>query len=203
MRILKRSYIVSLVVVLAAIGVACSGPDPTPTATPEPTLRPNSTAVPAAVPSLSTTATAVPTTSVSAEERVAEDGDIVSVHYTGTKEDGEEFDSSRGKDPLTFTLGTSQVIPGFENAVRGMSVGDKVTVTIKPEDAYGERSDDFIRDFPRNDDSDSITVGQVVFLASGIPATVVEITDETVRLDANHQLAGLTLIFEIEVVEIR
>ena len=84
-----------------------------------------------------------------------------------------------------------------------MSVGDKATVTIEPQDAYGERRDDLIRDFPRNDDSDSITVGQVVQLANGLPATIVEITDETVRLDANHRLAGLTLIFEIEVVEIR
>ncbi len=128
---------------------------------------------------------------------------MVSVHYTGTMEDGEEFDSSRGNDPLTFTLGTSQVIPGFENAVRGMSVGDKSTVTIEPQDAYGERNEDFILEFPRDEAPDGITVGQVVQLANGLPATIVEITDEVVRIDANHQLAGFTLTFEIEVVEIR
>ena len=198
-QILKRSFIMGMAAVLAAIGIACSGADPALTATP----RPTSVAVPAAVPSLSTTATAVPTTSVSASERVAEDGDTVVVHYRGTLDDGEEFDSSFGGDPLTFTLGTGQLIAGFENAIRGMSVGDTVTVRIEPEDAYGERSNDFILEYPRSEAPDDIAVGQVVRLPNGIPATIVEVTDEIFRLDANHELAGKALKFEIEVVEIR
>ncbi|MCH7744838.1 MAG: peptidylprolyl isomerase [Chloroflexi bacterium] len=202
-RTLKRSSVIGLVVVLAAIGTACFGSDPTPTTTP----RPASVGIPAAVPSLSTTPTAAPTvaptTSVSSGERAAQDGDTVVVHYRGTLDSGEEFDSSIGGDPLTFTLGTGQLIAGFDNAVRGMSVGDTVTVRIEIEDAYGERSDNFIRDFPRSDAPDDIVVGQVIQLTNGLPATIVEITDEIVRIDANHRLAGHALTFEIEVIEIR
>ena len=194
-RTLKRSSVIGLVVVLDAIGTACFGSDPAPTVTP----RPASVGIPAAVPSLSTT----PTTSVSAAKLIAQDGNTVTVHYRGTLDNGAEFDSSIGGDPLTFTLGTGQLIAGFENAVRGMSVGDTVTVRIEIEDAYGERSDNLILEFPRDTAPDGIVVDQVIQLANGLPATIIEITDEIVRIDANHQLAGHALIFEIEVIEIR
>ena len=224
-RILKRSLIVGLVAVLAAVGVACSQADPTPTATPRPTSvavpaavpslattptaapiptsEPTSTAVPTAIPSVSTTATVKPTTNVSTSKLVAQDGNTVTVHYRGTLDDGEEFDSSIGDDPLTFTLGEGRVIPGFGNAIRGLSVGDTVTVRIEPEDAYGEHSDDLVLEFERGTAPSDIAVGQILQLRNGLPAIIIEVTDEIVRIDANHRLAGQALTFEIEVMEIR
>ena len=216
LRILKRSFITGLVAVLAAIGIACSQADPTPTATP----RPTSVAVPAAVPSLATTPTAAPiptsgptstavpatvkpTTNAPAAILVAQDGNTVTVHYRGTLDNGEEFDSSIGKDPLTFTLGEGRVIPGFGNAIRGMSVGDKVTVRIEPKDAYGEYSDDLVLEFPRSTAPSDVAVGQILQLRNGLPAIIIEVTNEIVRIDANHRLAGEALTFEIEVMEIR
>ena len=225
LRILKRSFITGLVAVLAVIGIACSQADPTstatprptsvavpaavpslattPTAAPRPTFGPTSTAVPAAIPSVSTTATVKPTTNVPAAELVAQNGNTVIVHYRGTLDNGEEFDSSIGKDPLTFTLGEGRVIPGFGNAIRGMSVGDKVTVRIEPKDAYGEYSDDLVLEFPRSTAPSDVAVGQILQLRNGLPAIIIEVTNEIVRIDANHQLAGEALTFEIEVIEIR
>ncbi|MCH7787244.1 MAG: peptidylprolyl isomerase [Chloroflexi bacterium] len=141
--------------------------------------------------------------SVSAAELVAQDGNTVTVHYRGTLDDGEEFDSSIGDDPLTFTLGEGRVIPGFGDAIRGMSVGDTVTVRIEPEDAYGEHSDDLVLEFPRSTAPSDIAVGQILQLRNGLPAIIIEVTDEIVRIDANHRLAGQALTFEIEVMEIR
>ncbi len=144
----------------------------------------------------------------SSSERVASDGDKVSVHYTGTLQDGTVFDSSRGSDPLTFTVGAGQMITGFDNAVRGMKVGETKTVTLPPEQAYGPYRSDLIitmgRDkFPKDI---TLTVGQKVQLQNNLgqqfTATVIEIGDTTVKLDANHELAGKTLIFEIELVKI-
>lgn len=138
----------------------------------------------------------------------AKDGDTVKVHYTGTLDDGRQFDSSQGGDPLEFTLGGRQVIAGFENAVTGMSVGDTKTVTIEAEDAYGSHNPAMVqtvgRDrFPANVD---IAVG-MQFQASGqdgqpLAVTVVEVTDDQVTVDANHALAGQRLTFALELVEI-
>ena len=138
----------------------------------------------------------------------AKDGDTVKVHYTGTLDDGREFDSSAGGDPLEFTLGAKQVIAGFENAVTGMAVGDTKTVSIEAEDAYGNHNPAMVqtvgRDrFPANVD---IAVG-MQFQASGqdgqpLAVTVVEVTDEQVTVDANHALAGQRLTFALELVEI-
>ncbi|KPA20156.1 FKBP-type peptidyl-prolyl cis-trans isomerase SlyD [Shimia sp. SK013] len=138
----------------------------------------------------------------------AKSGDTVRIHYTGTLSDGSVFDSSEERDPLEFTLGSGQVIPGFDNAVDGMSVGDKKVSEIPAEQAYGPRSDDAMQDVPREQIPAEIPLevglqlqmqaptGQVV------PVTVVEITDETVKLDANHMLAGKDLTFAIELVSI-
>ncbi len=136
--------------------------------------------------------------------RVAQDGDRVSVHYRGTLEDGEEFDSSfdRG-EPLSFTVGLGEMIPGFENAVRGMIVGETKTVQLTPSDAYGERRPELIIEVPRSEaPGDGFSVGDRVLLANGSPATITEITDEIVRLDGNHELAGLTLTFAITLVSV-
>ncbi len=138
----------------------------------------------------------------------AKSGDTVRIHYTGTLSDGSVFDSSEGRDPLEFTLGSGQVIPGFDNAVDGMSVGDKKVAEIPADQAYGPRQDDAMQDVPREQIPAEIPLevglqlqmqaptGQVV------PVTVVEITDETVKLDANHMLAGKDLTFAIELVSI-
>lgn len=135
------------------------------------------------------------------EARVAENGDQVSVHYTGTLDSGEEFDSSRGRTPLEFTVGTGAVIDGFDDAVRGLAVGESVTVRIEPAQAYGERRDDLLLRFPLDEAPEGIAVGQQVVIGNR-PATVVEVTGTEVVVDTNHQLAGEALTFEIELVSI-
>jgi peptidylprolyl isomerase len=135
-------------------------------------------------------------------------GDTVQVHYTGKFEDGIIFDSSVGGEPLEFTLGQSEVIPGFEDAALGMAVGDKKTVSIVPEQAYGSYNDSLVVDMPRDyfpeDISPELGMRLIVVDNNGeeLPVVVAEIHDETVRLDANHPLAGKTLVFDIELVAI-
>lgn len=135
-------------------------------------------------------------------------GDTVKVHYRGTLADGTEFDSSEGREPLEFTMGKGMLIPGFEKAVMGLNPGDKVTVTIPAAEAYGEHSDENVIPMPREHVPADVTpeVGMSVHLQAEngmlMPATVIEITDEHVILDANHALAGQDLTFEIELVEI-
>lgn len=135
-------------------------------------------------------------------------GDTVRVHYTGTLADGTTFDSSEGRDPLEFTLGSGQVIPGFDIAVADLAVGDTATVNIPAEDAYGERSDEGMQTFPRDafPPDSAPEVGWAVELSSPegerVPATVAEVTDESITLDFNHPLAGKDLTFEITLVEI-
>ena len=133
------------------------------------------------------------------EPNVAQVGDTVSVHYRGTLDDGSEFDSSAGRDPLQFTVGEGQVIPGFDSAVVGMAVGDKKEVRLEPDDAYGERTDERVISVPKDQAPEGLEVGQQVMLGQA-PATVVEINDEGVTVDANHPLAGQALTFEIELV---
>ncbi len=134
---------------------------------------------------------------------VAQDGDIVEVHYVGTLDDGSQFDSSRDRGaPFEFTVGGGQVIGGFDDAVRGKQVGEVTTVRIEPADAYGEWSEEALVEVPRNPEQGEVTVGEQVYLANGQPVTVVAVTDETVTLDTNHPLAGEALTFEIEVLSI-
>ncbi|SHN60916.1 FKBP-type peptidyl-prolyl cis-trans isomerase [Desulfovibrio litoralis] len=138
----------------------------------------------------------------------AKKGNTVKVFYTGTLEDGTEFDSNIGGTPLEFVLGEGQLIPGFEKAVTGKKVGDKVTTTIAPADAYGEYNEEETITIPRNEVPENIDpeVGMVLQLnmEGGVPLDVMitEVTDEHVVLDANHPLAGKTLIFNIEIAEI-
>lgn len=134
-------------------------------------------------------------------------GDTVHVHYTGTLADGTEFDSSRGSDPLAFTVGAGDVIPGFDAAVTGMEVGETRTVTIPAAEAYGEPDPEQTLVVPR----DQLPEGPVqlgdrmeIGLETGgsIPVRVAEMDDETVTLDANHELAGEDLTFEITLADI-
>ena len=139
-----------------------------------------------------------------AEGFTVQDGDNVEVHYIGTLDDGSEFDSSRSADrgPFAFAVGTGEVIAGFDEAVRGGEVGDVRTVHIEPANAYGEWSEDNVVEFPVDPNQGEVKVGDQVMLTSGQPAVVLEITDEIVRIDANHALAGKALTFEIEILAI-
>jgi FKBP-type peptidyl-prolyl cis-trans isomerase 2 len=135
-------------------------------------------------------------------------GDTVHIHYTGQFENGEEFDSSRGREPLSFTLGSGDVIPGFENAILGMNEKDKKTVSLPPDQAYGERMNDLVMTVSRDQVPPDITpeVGMQLGLSNeegqSIPVTITEVTDETITLDANSPMAGKTLIFDLELVKI-
>lgn len=142
------------------------------------------------------------TTSGVAGEGTPVDGETVTLHYTGTLDSGEEFDSSVGGEPFSFVVGSGGVIAGFDVAIRDMQVGEKKTVRIPPQDAYGERSDDFIVDFPIEQAPEGLAVGDQVALSNGQPATVVAVTDTTITIDANHPLAGEALTFELELLSI-
>jgi len=134
--------------------------------------------------------------------------DKVSVHYTGKLDDGTVFDSSVQREPLEFTVGEGQVIPGFENAVVGMETGDSKTVRIPADEAYGQRRDDMLIEVERDQFPPHIEpeVGQQLQVrqANGQPVvvSVAEVSDDNVTLDANHPLAGQDLTFEIELVHI-
>lgn len=135
-------------------------------------------------------------------------GDTVRVHYTGTLTDGTVFDSSRGRDPLEFTLGGGRVIPGFEQAITGMKVGEARTVTIPAADAYGPRRDDLVMAVERTRLPATLApeVGQQLQLGSAgqrFVVTVREVADDHVVLDGNHPLAGEDLTFALELVEVR
>ena len=139
---------------------------------------------------------------------LAKAGDTVRIHYKGTLDDGTVFDSSEGRDPLEFVVGSGMIIPGLDVAIPGMAVGDQKTVRAEAEHAYGPKHKDAQQSIPRGDIPPEIPLevglqlqmqgpeGQV------IPVTVVEMTDETVTLDANHPLAGQDLTFAITMVEI-
>ena len=138
----------------------------------------------------------------------AKSGDTVKIHYTGTLDDGSEFDSSAGRDPLEFTVGSGQDIPGFDKAVEGMAVGDQKKVRIEAEDAYGEPSDQMIQEVPKSALPDDLEPKEGMGLqAKGqdgrvINLTITEVSDETITVDGNHPLAGKPLNFDIELVSI-
>ena len=141
-------------------------------------------------------------------QKAAKKGDTVKVHYTGKLEDGTIFDSSKDRDPLEFTLGQAQIIPGFEDAVLGMKPGQSKTVTIPVDKAYGPPRPDLIQtvDKSKLNGAEGLQVGQRVRVTqpNGQPLSVLvtAITDKTVTLDVNHPLAGKNLVFELKLVEI-
>lgn len=138
----------------------------------------------------------------------AESGDTVRVHYNGRLEDGTEFDSSVGREPLQFTLGEGSMIPGFEKAVIGMSLGQWKTVEIPADEAYGPYREELVLVVDRGELPPDLEpeVGQQLQMRQTdgpvIPVTVIEVSESSVTLDANHRLAGKDLIFEIQLVEI-
>ncbi len=134
-------------------------------------------------------------------------GDTIAVDYTGKIEDGEVFDSSEGKQPLTFTVGTGMLIKGFDEAVIGMKKGDSKTVTIPPEQGYGPRNEDAFVDVPRMHFPEDIPLSEGLELqlqdpeGRPVPARVAQIGEESVKMDINHFLAGKTLVFDIAIAQ--
>ncbi|MFZ5776226.1 MAG: FKBP-type peptidyl-prolyl cis-trans isomerase [Thermodesulfobacteriota bacterium] len=138
----------------------------------------------------------------------AKTGDSVSIHYTGTLTDGTVFDSSAGREPLQFTIGSGMVIPGFDAAVNGMQVGETKKVTIPCAEAYGERNEELIIQVPRDQVPPEINpeIGQKLQMGGPngqlVVVSVTEVTDQAVTLDANPPLAGKDLVFDLELVAI-
>ncbi len=197
---MPRLVIPALVLVVAAACGDASDPTDAPA-----TTQPAATVTTA--PAATTTSRDAPATTAAGsdqgeEGRVAQDGDTVEVRYTGTLDDGSEFDSSEGRDPLTFVVGSGQVISGFDDAVRGLAVGESRTVRIEPENAYGEVDPARVVDVPIDQAPPGVQAGDELTLNTGQRVQVVEVTDEVVRIDTNHPLAGQALTFEVELVSI-
>ena len=139
--------------------------------------------------------------------KTIQNGDTVNVHYRGTLEDGSVFDTSigEGKEPIKVTLGEGKLIKGFENGLIGMTVGEKKTITLDPEDAYGDVIPEAVIDVPLSNLPPNVEVGQVLqgngpqgpFIVS-----VIEIKEDVAKLDHNHPMAGKKLIFDLDIVSI-
>lgn len=138
----------------------------------------------------------------------AKPGDTVRMHYSGSLADGTQFDSSEGRDPLEFTLGSGQIIPGLDRAMTGMEVGETKQVVVEPGDAYGDRDPSRIQAVPREQIPDHIPTEPGTQLqmqtpeGQTLPVMVAEASESEVTLDANHPLAGQKLTFDVELVEI-
>jgi peptidylprolyl isomerase len=138
----------------------------------------------------------------------AKKGDSVKVHYHGKLTDGSTFDSSEGREPLEFEIGGGMVIAGFDDGVTGMVIGEKKTIQIPVDQAYGPRQDEMVMEFPKDRfPADMVPeVGMQLNMSNGsgqnFPVVIVEVKDELVVLDANHPLAGQDLIFDLELVAI-
>ena len=138
----------------------------------------------------------------------AKSGDKVRIHYTGKLDDGTQFDSSAGREPLEFDLGGGGVIPGFDSAVDGMTVGESKSVKIESKEAYGPRHEELIQDVPKSELPDDIELSIGLQLQAQNPEgqvmrfMIAAVTEEVITLDGNHPLAGQTLNFDIELVEI-
>ncbi len=135
-------------------------------------------------------------------------GDTVKVHYHGRLTDGTTFDSSAGREPLEFEVGSGQVIKGFDDGVSGMEVGEKKTINIPVNEAYGPRSEEMVVQFPKTNFPPNLDpeVGMQLTMTNNvgqqIPVVITEVMEEVVVLDANHPLAGQDLIFDLELVSI-
>jgi FKBP-type peptidyl-prolyl cis-trans isomerase 2 len=136
-------------------------------------------------------------------------GDTVKVHYHGKLTDGTTFDSSEGREPLEFEVGSGSVISGFDSGVTGMKVGEKKTVNIPVDEAYGQKQEDLFMEFPLDRFPPDVVpeVGMQLNMSNGseqnFPVIIAEVSDDKVILDANHPLAGEDLTFDLELVEIK
>ena len=142
------------------------------------------------------------------KDLTAKAGNKVKVHYTGTLEDGTVFDTSKERDPIEFTIGEGMVILGFEQAVIGMKMGETKTVTLQPEEAYGQPQDDFIQVVPRKQLPQNMPTepGQLVQIEDEngriAHVSIVAADNDNITIDGNHQLAGKVLRFEIQLLDI-
>jgi peptidylprolyl isomerase len=138
----------------------------------------------------------------------AKSGDTVQIHYTGTLDDGTQFDSSQGREPLEFEVGSGQVIAGFDKAVEGMAVGDSKSVRIEADEAYGQRHEQLVQEVERSLLPDNVNPETGMALQSSSPDgrvtqfVITAVSEETITVDANHPLAGQALSFDIELVAI-
>lgn len=139
----------------------------------------------------------------------AKSGDTVRIHYTGTLADGgEQFDSSAGREPLEFTIGAGNIISGLEDHIVGMSAGDKSTVHIKAEDAYGPYREEGVQQIPRSAlpaEANPEVGGMLQAVTNDgqrVNLVVTEVAEDTLTVDGNHPLAGRDLVFDVELVEI-
>lgn len=139
----------------------------------------------------------------------AKKGDKVKVHYHGRLNDGTTFDSSQDRPPLEFEVGSGMVIKGFDDGVTGMAVGEKKTISIPSEDAYGARQEEMVIEFPKTNFPPDIEpeIGMTLNMHSEngqeLPVVITEVNEDIVILDANHPLAGQDLIFDIELVDLK
>ncbi len=134
-----------------------------------------------------------------------EKGSKVKVHYTGKLKDNEVFDSSKDKEPLEFTVGEGQLIPGFENGVMGLNAGDKKTIELEPEQAYGPVREELVNEVPKENLPEGVKIGSTLQAQTEqgpVMVRVVELNETIGKVDANHPLAGKKLIFDLEVVEV-
>ena len=137
-----------------------------------------------------------------------QNGNTIRVHYIGELLDGTRFDSSEGRDPLEFIVGSGMVVPGFDAAVLGMEIGETKSVTISPADAYGEKTDEMTVEIPRGEFGEGFTAepGEQLMIQLGdgnqIPVTITKIDEDTVTLDANHPLSGKNIVFTITLADI-
>ena len=135
-------------------------------------------------------------------------GDTVKVHYHGKLTDGSTFDSSEGREPLEFEVGGGMVIPGFDTGITGMAIGEKKTIQIPFDEAYGPKQEDMIMEFPKDRFPADLVpeAGMQLNMSNGqgqnIPVVITEVNEDSVTLDANHPLAGEELVFDLELVEI-
>ncbi len=138
---------------------------------------------------------------------VIENGDQVSLEYTGTLNDGTIFDSNVGKDALTFTAGAGQMIAGFDAAVVGMNVGEEKTFTLAPSEAYGERNEEYVQKMNASELKNIIgqepIIGMVLTASNGARGTIIDISEGFASIDFNHELAGKSLTFKIKILDIK
>ncbi len=142
-------------------------------------------------------------------EKTAKKGDTVSVEYTGKLETGETFDTSKGREPLEFELGSGKVIKGFDEGIAGMKVGEEKEITIEPKDGYGERNENYIKDIPKKTVPESLELKKGLILmfkredGMRIPATIAEVGEDIIKVDFNHPLAGKRLKFTVKLTAIK
>lgn len=135
-------------------------------------------------------------------DEIIKRGDKIKVFYTGHLDDGSTFDTNEGKEPLSFDVGSGQVIKGFEDAVVGMKEGENKSITIPPAEAYGERHDEMVVKIPKTQFQGEVNKGTMVSSNNGMKATVIDVDENDVTLDFNFPLAGKTLKFDIKIAKI-